>query len=109
MELEATGTLIGVDPEQTWDGVRTPAPRGSLFVGLTDGVTEAMDPAGRQFGRERLAEIVTTAGSVSASELVRRIDSAVTAHRGTATATDDVTVLAVSFRFEELSEQQWFC
>ena len=71
---------------------------GDTLVLFTDGVTEAAAADGSLFGLDRLSRLLFEAGdSGDATTLVRRIVEAVTAHAADFHATDDLTVLAVTF------------
>ncbi|MBX9582075.1 MAG: PP2C family protein-serine/threonine phosphatase [Gemmataceae bacterium] len=93
--LGATGTLLGVMPDGTWDTESADAPAGSVLVGLTDGVTEAMDAAGRPFGRDRLGGVIGGGGELSPDRVVAAVDEAVRRHLAGHPAADDRTLLAV--------------
>jgi glutathione S-transferase len=52
--------------------------RGDLFLLYTDGVTEAEDPEMRQFGEDRLEDLLAKKGEgASASQWITRIEAAV--------------------------------
>ncbi|VTU01673.1 protein serine threonine phosphatase : Protein serine/threonine phosphatase OS=Rhodopirellula europaea 6C GN=RE6C_02710 PE=4 SV=1: HAMP: SpoIIE [Gemmataceae bacterium] len=95
--LPATGTLLGVMPDGTWDTEAAPAPPGSVLVGLSDGVTEAMDAGGNLFGRDRVGEAVRSVGRASPEEIVGAVDRAVLRHLGGSQPADDYTLMAVRF------------
>ncbi len=66
-----------------------------LLLLYTDGVTEALNPGGEEFGRERLAESVKAARGLSAKDLIAALHKDVfdwTEGRG---AGDDITFFAV--------------
>jgi len=76
---------------------RRMAPGDTLLL-FTDGVTEAAAADGSLFGLERLSALLRDgAGQGAPDALVRRIVEAVTAHAADFHATDDLTVLAVTF------------
>jgi sigma-B regulation protein RsbU (phosphoserine phosphatase) len=95
--LGATGTLVGVGADQSWDAAAMPVGPGALLLCLTDGVVEAMDPGGTLFGRDRLAALVAAAGPGNPEGVLARIDEAVRAHLGGAAPADDYTLVAVRF------------
>ena len=73
------------------------APGDTLLL-FTDGVTEAAASDGSLFGLERLSALLRDgAGQGAPDALVRKIVEAVTAHAADFHATDDLTVLAVTF------------
>ena len=92
--LEAGGLILGV--------MRTPVPyeQGSVTIGkgdmvclFTDGVSEAMNSRGDEFGEERIETILREAGSATVLALRRSIVDAVTDWSGTAAQTDDITLV----------------
>lgn len=95
--LDSTGTMLGVMPDGTWETVAVPAPPGSVLVCLTDGVTEAMDADGTQFGRDRLGEAINGVGAAHPDRIVAAVDGAVRRHLGGLTPADDYTLVAVQF------------
>ncbi|TLY49784.1 MAG: hypothetical protein E6K53_12620 [Gammaproteobacteria bacterium] len=68
---------------------------GDLFVLYTDGIVEARDARGREFGIERLRELVATTPIESAQALCAKLVDALRAHQGGAIGTDDQTLLVL--------------
>ena len=68
-----------------------------LFL-YTDGVTEAMDPAQKQFGDRRLEEYLRSAGNANTDSLVKGIVEAVRLFAAGAPQSDDITALALQLR-----------
>ena len=68
---------------------------GDLFVFYTDGITEAEDPSGADFGRERLAATVRSVAGQPAEAVVSAVHAAVGAFRGSGPDGDDATVIVV--------------
>src|SRR5687767_9336165 len=66
-----------------------------VLVLYTDGVTEAMNPKGEEFGRERLANSVKAARSLSAKDLITSVQTDVLNWTDGAGATDDITFFVV--------------
>jgi serine phosphatase RsbU (regulator of sigma subunit) len=69
-----------------------------LFT-YTDGVVDALSTDGVRFSQERLFALLTqqTAG---ASELIKRIKSAIFAHIGSKPLEDDITILALQHKHD---------
>lgn len=63
----------------------------------TDGLTDAMSPAGKALGRDRVRSLLQGAKSQSLSDLMARVMEQLEAHRGSTAQSDDVTVLAIEF------------
>jgi sigma-B regulation protein RsbU (phosphoserine phosphatase) len=70
-------------------------PPGELLVLYTDGVTEAENPAGEEYGLERLVEAVSRGRHLSARKLIDAIHQDVIAWTDGRGATDDVTFFIV--------------
>ena len=68
---------------------------GDLLLFYTDGVTEAMNPAGEQFGEERLAEWAVSVADSSSLVLARDLVACVTAFAGEAPQHDDITIIVL--------------
>jgi sigma-B regulation protein RsbU (phosphoserine phosphatase) len=68
---------------------------GEVLVLYTDGVTEAQNSQGEEFGRERLAQAVKTNRALSARELITAVHHEVIAWTDGRGATDDVTFFVI--------------
>jgi sigma-B regulation protein RsbU (phosphoserine phosphatase) len=68
---------------------------GDVLVLYTDGVTEAQNPAGEEFGRERLLEAAKAAYELPAREMIASIEMAVLAWTAGHGANDDVTFFII--------------
>jgi hypothetical protein len=93
----ATGTLLGA-----FEGISLPDEHltlraGDALVLVTDGVIEARDEAGSEFGLGRLEQLVGTCAGRSAEGIARRIERYVLDHRGERSERpqDDVAILVV--------------
>jgi anti-sigma regulatory factor (Ser/Thr protein kinase) len=75
-------------------------PEDILFV-YTDGVTEAMDPAGALYEEARLVQVLGSGEFESVEEIVSAATDDVWRFQGDAEQADDVTVLAVRFTGRE--------
>jgi len=94
--LEATATVIGAFRE--WDCAlgRTPLARGDLFVGYSDGLTEAMKD-GEPFGETRLLAALRELSPQSPSRIVEELLRRVQEFCGGG-STDDLTLLVARAR-----------
>ena len=70
------------------------APGAGVLV-VTDGITEAMDPAGEEFGTERLARTVASTAGQTAAKMVGRVNDAALAFRSDLPQQDDITIFAL--------------
>ena len=93
--LETGGTIVGAFPEATYEqGVVHLAPGDTLIV-VSDGVSEALNAAGEEFGDARVRALVDGMRHETPQRLLRAIvDGVVTFAQGTARR-DDLTVLVL--------------
>lgn len=98
--LDAVGGIpLGVMDKVGSDQASVKLEPGQSLVLFTDGVTETVDAAGRQFGSTALEAVIM--GSHGGPEaLCESISAAVKRHRGGARAHDDQTIVAMEFREE---------
>ena len=68
---------------------------GDVLMLYTDGVTEANNPHGEEFGRDRLAQAVTANRQLGARELISAVHTEVLAWTEGRGATDDVTFFVI--------------
>jgi sigma-B regulation protein RsbU (phosphoserine phosphatase) len=91
--LPGGGTILGILPMASYQEERAWMEPGDVLVLYSDGVTEAVNPDGEDFGEQRLGELVASMRNRTAGEIVEAIDSAVTSFTQGAPATDDITVV----------------
>jgi phosphoserine phosphatase RsbU/P len=103
-----TGTLtrlnsscppIGLSPEEICELSSTDLSPGDVVVFYTDGVTEAENRLGEEFGMERLSATVRSGSSLSAEDLMTNIFNAAADFCGD-DYSDDVTILVVKCNFD---------
>ncbi|GAA3173709.1 hypothetical protein GCM10010531_29090 [Blastococcus jejuensis] len=95
-EVGVCGRPLGVEPGATYVEVPVELSGGSTLVLYTDGVTEARDDDGIQFGEERLSALLGEHRFVTAAGAVTAVHIAVEQHvRGSRHGADDLAVLAL--------------
>jgi sigma-B regulation protein RsbU (phosphoserine phosphatase) len=94
-QIELPGVPLGAFAGSTYDEVTCDLALGDVFVFCSDGVFEANDALGREFGTERLIEVVTAMRQKPARELVDGIFAAVEEFRGDTPPNDDMTAVAL--------------
>jgi phosphoserine phosphatase RsbU/P len=75
IQLARTGMLMGVCEGVPYDQRSVRLEPGDLLLCYTDGITEALDPQGREYGAERLCNIAVRLAGASAAELIQSIDA----------------------------------
>jgi sigma-B regulation protein RsbU (phosphoserine phosphatase) len=94
-QIVLPGVPLGSFPGVTYDEVSMPLNTGDVFVFCTDGIFEALNEHGTEFGARRLCEVVRANREKSARNIVDAIYEAVTAFRGNQPQNDDMTVVVV--------------
>jgi sigma-B regulation protein RsbU (phosphoserine phosphatase) len=91
------GLALGVMEEAkfTCSGIRLQA--GDSLLVYTDGVTEAMNPAGDLLGEERLQNILRQADGGTAKGEVQQVLAQTREFAGGAVQSDDITILALKY------------
>jgi sigma-B regulation protein RsbU (phosphoserine phosphatase) len=94
--LRSTGRPLGLLPDgPPYLETELVIARGDQLILYSDGVTEAQDEAGEEFGEERLQAVVHEAGGLPADVLADRILAAIDAFAGAAPQFDDITLMVV--------------
>ena len=94
-QLDAGGFPLGILPMAEFDLGETELKSGEALVIYSDGVSEANNLKGEEFGMERLIEVVSKNLRSSASGMRDRIESELSAFTQTAPANDDITLVIV--------------
>jgi sigma-B regulation protein RsbU (phosphoserine phosphatase) len=94
-QIELPGVPLGSFSGVTYDEMEIALHQDDVFVFCTDGVSEAMNEAGEEFGSARLSDIVAKNRQISARGIVDAIFQAVTDFRGARLQDDDMTAVAV--------------
>ncbi len=100
-QIELAGVPLGSFAGSTYDEVTFDLAPGDLFVFCTDGIFEAFDGLGREFGARRLTDVVVATRDLTAREIVDSIFAAVQEFRGHAQTSDDMTAVAIKIRETE--------
>ncbi len=97
---------LGISEEEKFVSNTVVLQPGDLILLYTDGVTEAMDAGGNEFGGERLLEVVGGTSRSDASGLLESVLAAVRKHAGDAVQSDDITMLCLKFIMSETNISQ---
>lgn len=107
-EMPSTGMVLGPMPDAVYGRRATHMDPGDVVLLYTDGVVEAHDAKGREFGVARLKRLVSEARRHPAREIAQRVANAVKSWRGGAAPEDDVTVVAIKRGPKGSGEQRRF-
>jgi serine phosphatase RsbU (regulator of sigma subunit) len=89
------GPVIGIMPRVHLSDVRITFAPGDLLVAYTDGLTEAFDKQGKQFGEERLQETVNDHMKKNARKVLDSIERRLHSFIAGASQSDDITMLVM--------------
>ena len=96
--LRPTGIAFGLDPDMPYRIDETMLRPGDALFLFTDGITEAFDPDGEEFGNARLEAALEAGRGRNAADLVAGIVAATVAFARGAEQSDDITCLGLRFR-----------
>jgi sigma-B regulation protein RsbU (phosphoserine phosphatase) len=94
-QIELPGVPLGSFQGSTYDELTYALHTGDLFVFCSDGVFEAMNMKGEEYGAERLIEMVARSRELTPRAVVDLIFDAVETFRDGAPPNDDMTAVAV--------------
>jgi len=106
--LETGGPVMGLLPGANFQqGEQFVAP-GDLLIAFSDGVVEATNAAGEEFGDKRLVTIARELWSAQASDIRNAIHARLKEFTGNAPVEDDETLIVVRFKHSnvKISETQ---
>jgi sigma-B regulation protein RsbU (phosphoserine phosphatase) len=89
------GPVIGAFQRRAYEQEAIELESGDVLVAYTDGVTEAQNPAGEEFGETRLQQLTASLSHLPANELSDSIVSAVRDWRREAPQHDDLTLVVM--------------
>jgi len=94
-EIELPGVPLGSFPGSTYDELRIGLKKDDLFVFYSDGISEARNDAGVEFGSRRLCQVISENATAAARDIVDKVFDAVLTFQGAGPQVDDMTVVAV--------------
>jgi serine phosphatase RsbU (regulator of sigma subunit) len=94
-ELGQTGIPLGMFSGMSWQQKTVPLRPGDMLIMYTDGVSEAQNTNGAEFGLERLLNSIKSQNGCSAQETQTTLLTALDKFVGDAPQFDDITLLVV--------------
>jgi serine phosphatase RsbU (regulator of sigma subunit) len=95
--FETGGLILGLFPHATYEEETVQLEDGDTLVVFSDGVTDALNEAGDEFGEERLLQCVGEHLGCATDVLLDRILATVKNFAASATQNDDVTALVLRY------------
>jgi sigma-B regulation protein RsbU (phosphoserine phosphatase) len=96
--LDRGGLILGLSAGAGYEHETVDMDSGDVLVLYTDGLTEAMDKTGREFGTERLRTVVSENRDLSAHQISSGILEAVNSHSADSPQSDDQTLVVLKYR-----------
>jgi len=97
--VKSPGMVLGIDSGNVFDRITSdfavPLERDDCLVLYTDGVTEALNTEGDEFGLERTVESVRASATDGARAIVKRVIDDVRNFTGSHPQNDDITLIAI--------------
>lgn len=93
VRLPATGRPLGVDPDSNYSQNTIQLNHGDFIFLYTDGITEAPNELGEEFGLERLERTLLEQREKAPAEMVESVEQAVAQFTGSPTPFDDITIM----------------
>ncbi len=97
--IKGNGIVVGVDAGEIFaenmEEVVISLAKDDIIVLYTDGITEAMNAQGREFGRENLIEAVTVSSGGSPGDIGKNINGRLARFTGGVAQHDDMTLLVL--------------
>lgn len=101
LQLKPGGMGLGIIGHATFGPqlqcLQVPLKAGDVLLLYTDGLVEAVDSKGNQFGVDRLIQVLTTKYGYSPALVMSELAGELDAFTGKAVAEDDITALCVRF------------
>jgi sigma-B regulation protein RsbU (phosphoserine phosphatase) len=97
--VKPPGMVLGIDSGSVFDRVTgdftLALERGDCLLLYTDGVTEALDAEGNEFGFERMNECVKASAAKGAPAVIARVIDELRSFVGSHPQNDDITLIAI--------------
>jgi putative ABC transport system permease protein len=97
-QLTVGGTVVGMFPEMSYEEATVELHPGDVLLVFTDGVPEAHNPEGEEFGEERLQLLLRQAAHQSADEISARLSAGMKDWIRDAEQYDDLTFIVMKVR-----------
>jgi sigma-B regulation protein RsbU (phosphoserine phosphatase) len=94
-QLDMPGVPLGSFAGSKYEDFQVPLAAGDVFVLCSDGLSEAFDETGQEFGAARVIEVVERTYTRAAKEIVDELFLAVQQFCGDAEQSDDRTAVVV--------------
>jgi phosphoserine phosphatase RsbU/P len=95
--LSTGGTVLGLFDNRQYESEIIEVAPGSLLIAYSDGLTEAEDSDGQEFGDQRVLDVALRSGEAPAGAVLKNLLEAVDQWTGPAEQLDDITLIVTRF------------
>jgi sigma-B regulation protein RsbU (phosphoserine phosphatase) len=96
--LTTGGPIIGAFHNCSYEQETVELQSGDVLVAYTDGLTEAVNPDGKEFGEQGLRSVITRSTDLPAGEMIKRIIDSVHEWCGEIAPHDDLTLVIMKVK-----------
>jgi sigma-B regulation protein RsbU (phosphoserine phosphatase) len=89
---------IGVERSSSYQDMKLTVGKGDIIMLYTDGVVEALNSEGRQYGVESLSKVLAESSGMSAKDIATEVKHTLQAFVGQASLHDDQTVVVMKIK-----------
>ena len=89
---------IGVERSSVYEDMKLTVSKGDIMILYTDGLIEALNQEGRQYGLETLSQVITENKSSTAKEIATEVKHNIQAFVGSASLHDDQTLVIMKIK-----------
>jgi serine phosphatase RsbU (regulator of sigma subunit) len=97
-ELTEGGMVMGLFADAQYESRTIPLKPGDHLVLYTDGVLEARNTAGEEFGEDRLRALLRESRLCTTSEILARLQEAITTFSANTPQHDDITMMVLGYQ-----------
>ena len=94
-QLETEGLILGAVEDFSFGEGNTILEPGEILLLYSDGVTEAFNPEGDQFGLERMKKVIEERREDSSGDILSEVVSAIRTFAGGREQSDDITLIVI--------------
>ena len=104
IRLDTGGPVVGLFPEAPYQQGSLTLESGDVFIGFTDGISEAMNPEDEEWGEEQLIPTAAAHVHQSAAEIIPSLMAEADRFADGAPQHDDMTLVVLKMQPESLAE-----
>ncbi len=94
--IEGEGLPLGIFPDSNYFTLQVYLSEGDRLLFYTDGITDALNPAGERFGHDRLIELFKSNCALSPKNLLKVLENEIIRFHGGREQLDDIALVLLS-------------